>query len=231
MERATLNVTPREGIGKGFNRRLRQQGITPAIVYGNNKQSLPISLNPKELVGILQGPTGRNTVIDLTVEGEGEPRMTVIKDYQVHPWKRKLRHVDFWEITPNTTLTLDIPLLTTGEAPSQKLGGRLSVKCMDLKVSCLPANIPASIVFDLATLGEEECSISISDLVLPEGVVAEGSEEMSVLSIRIPSAAELAAELAELEAEAGGGVSDEEAEGDEAEADSEEADEAKSEEE
>lgn len=213
MSRPTIDATRREGIGKGPNRRLRAAGQVPGVIYGNGIEPTPLALEPRQVVSVLDGPLGRNSVVDLSVDGA--TRMAIVKDYQVHPWKRKLLHVDLMEITDKTPLTLTVPFKRTGLAPAEKLGARVEIHRDYVTVRCIASTIPAAVEYDMALIEGDYAEVSISEVPMPEGVEALYRKDYKLLRLRIPSAAELAAELAAEEAEAGGPDDEEGEEGEE----------------
>jgi large subunit ribosomal protein L25 len=171
------------------------------VLYGNGNAPTTLALQPRQVVAVLEGPYGRNSVVDLDIEGTN--RMAIVKDYQVHPWKRKLLHIDFMEITDSTSLTLTVPFRTVGHAAAEQIGARIEKHRDAVNVRCMAANIPAAIEYDMAQIEGEYAEISISDVPMPDGVEALYRKEFKVLRLRVPSAAELAAEEAAEAAELG----------------------------
>jgi large subunit ribosomal protein L25 len=182
----------------------------PGVIYGNGNEPTTLTLQPRQMVSVLDGPLGRNSIVDLNVDGA--TRMAIVKDYQVHPWKRKLLHVDLLEITEKTPLTLTVPFKRTGLAPAEKVGARVEIHRDFVTIRCIASTIPAAVEYDMALIEGEYAEVSISEVPMPEGVEALYRKDYKLLRLRIPSAAELAAELAAEEAEAGGPAEDEEGE-------------------
>ena len=89
----TVAATPREGRGKNVNRRLRLEEKIPAVVYGVGKDSVALTVNPKEINKILLSGSGHNTIFNLSVDG-GTVEPVLITDWQYHPVKGKLLHID-----------------------------------------------------------------------------------------------------------------------------------------
>jgi len=183
MTRSNLSVSLRTETGNGPNRRLRALGTVPAVVYTKGKAPVSVSVDPKAVIAHLKGPFGRNGVIDLQVEGEGAPRMAIIRQYTVHPWKRSLEHIDFWEITPDTMLTVTVPFAREGRSEAEKQGGRVRLTQDDIIVRCKPADLPAKVTFDLGSLPTGDHNISISKLPLPKGVTAHFKNDYSLVQV------------------------------------------------
>ncbi|MGM0574625.1 MAG: 50S ribosomal protein L25 [Myxococcota bacterium] len=201
MERAIIQAEIRERTGKGANRRIRAEGRIPAILYGNGKEPTAIAVDPVPVAKTLNGPYGRNTVCDLTVDGEDTPRMAIIRDFQLHPWKRMLEHVDFWEITPETELVVDVPLERSGRSEAEKAGGQAFQTRYEVRVRCLPEKIPAAITYDMSHIGTGSHQIMMSQVPLPEGVTAEYKHDYNVIRVKGVKAMEAMLEAAEEELE------------------------------
>jgi len=142
----------RNPAGKNFNRRLRQAGKIPAVVYGPGKQARPVSVNPVAVKEILFSESGRNTIFSVSVDG-GEPVNAMIKDYQLDPVRGKLIHTDFLEIAMDRLLELTVNVEIMGEAEGVKLdGGIMDIVTRSIQVQCLPSVIPESIKVDVSHL-------------------------------------------------------------------------------
>ena len=199
MARATLNADSRTETGKGVSRRLRSAGRVPAVLYGKGTDPKALSVAPKDVLKILESERGRNTPIDLQVEGEKGTHLTIIKELQVHPWKRTLKHVDFWEISEDGQITVAVPLRRVGRSELEKLGGRVQMVRKTMKVRCTPANIPATIDFDMTQLPENNL-VMASQMNMPEGVTPVFKNDFKVLHVKVPKTvknAEAEAEAAE----------------------------------
>lgn len=183
MARTSISAEPRALTGKGPNRRLRAAGKVPGVVYGKGLDPVPVSLDPKQVVAMLNSEYGRNSLLEVSIEGEDATRLAIVKEYQVHPWKRKLLHVDLWQITEDTEMLLDIPFKTTGVAPIEKSGARIEILRDYVKVRVKPADLPATITFDLATMPMETQFLHITEVPLPDGVTAVYNEMYSALRV------------------------------------------------
>ena len=166
-----LTVQARETKGKGSNKRLRNRGQTPGIVYGG--ENLRVLMNHDKAIRIVNSLRGTKKVFELEVESEGktESKKVVIQDYQFSKVGRKLLHVDFFEVSDNTMLTTEIPILVVNEedCPALKEGGVMQIVRRSVPVSCKAMNVPASIEIDVENLQFGE-SIHVLDIEYPEGV-------------------------------------------------------------
>ena len=124
-----LNGKIREGRSKGANRKLRATGMLPAVVYGG-KSSVSLTLDPKELKKLIE-KAGINTLIELAIEGDSEPkRVVVIKDHQQHPIRPGWEHADFLEVDMKQAIKVDVPIILEGHSPGEKLGAWSSTICI-----------------------------------------------------------------------------------------------------
>lgn len=192
MTRQTLTVSPRTETGKGPNRRLRVAGTVPAVVYSKGKAPVSLNADPKAIVAVLNGPFGKNAAVDLKIEGESAPRLAVIQQYTVHPVKRTVEHVDFWEISPDTTLTITVPFAGEGKSESEKQGGRVRFTRDDIVVRCKPADVPTKITFDMTSLSAGDHNITVSKIPMPPGVTPYFKHDYSLIQVFLPKVAAVA---------------------------------------
>ena len=192
MSYPSINASPRTDTGKGPNRRLRAEGQVPGVLYGNGNAPQALAFDPKAVVKLLDGPLGRNAVANINIDGK--ECMAIVKDLQVHPWKRKLIHVDFMEITAESTLTLKVPFRRVGQSPMEKLGAKVEQHRDEMKVRCKANAIPEALVFDMTSLTEEFAEVMASEIALPEGVEAIYRKDFKLIRMKVPSAAAQAAE-------------------------------------
>ncbi|EEE43639.2 50S ribosomal protein L25/general stress protein Ctc [Roseibium alexandrii] len=163
-----LKASARDRVGKGAARSLRREGLLPAVIYGDKKPALPITIPVKETTLTLH-KGGFLTHIG-TIDVDGEKHQVIAKDFQLHPVRDDVLHVDFLRVSGNTTLTVDIPVTFINEetCPGLKKGGMLNVVRHTVEL-IVPANaIPETLVFDLAKVDIGD-TLHISATTLPEG--------------------------------------------------------------
>lgn len=200
MEVGKLNVQVRNETGKGIARKLRAQGLVPGICYGEKLESpLSITLDPKALHKALDPEKKLNTVIDVTVDG-GDTLAVMIKDFQVHPIRRDVIHVDFVAIDPDVEVEADVPILLTGKAKGLVEGGRLHIVLRELRISAKPADVPAKIELDITPL-EIGDVLHVSDVALPSGVETVDAPELAIVTMTAPEKEEAPGAAAEAPAE------------------------------
>ena len=187
MEVGKLTVQHRSKTGKGISRSTRRDGEVPGVCYGfGMEQPLPVTLNVKALKASFDPERRRNTVIDLTIEGDKQ--MTVkamLWDFQVHPLKQTVTHVDLKAIDPEKPVEAVVPITSTGTHKGAVEGGLLSWSRHEVKLRCKPGDIPAKIVLDIRPLSLGDV-FHLSDLDLPEGVVLAEAAKLTIVTCIAP---------------------------------------------
>ena len=165
----TLKAQARDRVGKGASRELRRNNMVPAVIYGDNKDPLPIALDRKSMTERLHAGGFMITVFEVDVNGESH--RVLAKDYQLDPVRDFLMHIDFFRITKGATLVVEIPVVFENEeeSPGISRGGVLNVVRHTIEVECRASAIPENITASLDGLDIGD-SINISDVELPEGV-------------------------------------------------------------
>jgi large subunit ribosomal protein L25 len=137
--------------GKNEARRVRRSGRVPAVLYGAKKETLAISVDPKQIARILTSETGHNSIFDLQVGEERTKAMIV--DWQYEPIKGALLHIDLKRIAMDEQLKVSVPIMLKGEAAGVKQqGGILEQVLREVEVECLPGDIPSQIDVDVSDL-------------------------------------------------------------------------------
>jgi len=138
--------------GKNVNRRLRNSGKIPAVIYGPGKQPIAVSVNPNEVKAILHSEAGHNTIFTVSVDGSTQNN-AMVKDYQLDPVQGNMIHTDFLEIAMDRLLVLTVDIEVVGEPEGVKLdGGIMDIVTRSIEVECLPADIPESIKVEVSHL-------------------------------------------------------------------------------
>jgi large subunit ribosomal protein L25 len=151
QELVEAQARPEQARTKNAARRVRRSGRIPAIVYGAKKESVAITVDPKQISRILHSGSGHNSVFDLKVGGEQSKAMIV--DWQYEPIKGTLMHIDLKRIAMDQTLRVQVPIQLTGTAEGVKTqGGILEQVLREVEVECLPADIPDHLEADVTAL-------------------------------------------------------------------------------
>src|SRR5437879_2311357 len=143
MQTQELTITRREGTGKQLAKRLRRNGVVPAVLYGGAKPET-VTVDPRAVLRIIHGHEGSTQLLTLKFEGDSGSRMAIIRDLQFDPVSERLLHVDLQEVTADRAITVRVAVHPVGEAAGVKeQKGILNVVLHELDVSCLPTRIPA----------------------------------------------------------------------------------------
>ncbi len=191
MEDFVVNAEPRTAQGKGASRRLRRDGMVPAILYGGDQSPANLQIGEHELFHHLENEAFFSHVLVIKT-AQGEER-AVLKDVQRHPAKAKILHVDFQRVVAGQELRMHVPLhfINEGASPAGKKGGIVEHLANEVEIIVLPKNLPEFIEVDCAEL-EIGATIHLSDIVLPEGVklaaLAHG-DDAGVAVAHLPRAA------------------------------------------
>lgn len=181
MQTIKINATRRQQAGKGGARRVRDTGKIPAIAYGKDLAALPLAVSPEQLHQVLLSERGRNSVIEVQVEGQ-DNFTALLTDYQYHPISRSLLHADFLQIALDKEVDVEVALELTGKAAGIVLGGTLRQVFRVLPLRCLPEKIPVKISYDVTPLGLDG-HVQVRDLALPEGVSVRLPPERTLVAI------------------------------------------------
>jgi large subunit ribosomal protein L25 len=151
IETNVLEAHPRESGNKNDARRVRRDGKIPGVVYGASKDSLSVSVDPRQVLRILHSESGHNTIFDLALNGDRTKAMIV--DWQFEPIKGKLLHIDLKRIAMDRALKVNVPIVLKGEAEGVKTqGGILEQMLREVEIECLPSDIPSHIDVDVSHL-------------------------------------------------------------------------------
>ena len=180
----TLEVSRREGTGKEIAKKLRRDGKVPAIVYGGHREPVSIVVEAKAVSDLIRkSEHGIRSVFLLKMAGSDQQRHAMIKDVQLNPMDRSMKHIDFIRVIMDETVKVSIPIHITGTAPGVKVeGGILDFQARELHVECLPGSIPDTIDVDVSNLHTHEY-IRVSDLSLPEGVKILDDMDRVIVSV------------------------------------------------
>ena len=180
MAEIVVSAKGRADRGKNAARRLRREGLVPAVVYGGNGDNLAVSVDPKALQKVLRSEAGRNAILKLDIAGHGATN-AILKNWQVDPIKENFLHADFYRIAMDVAIRVTVPIHTIGEARGVKVdAGILELILRDIEVECLPGDIPERIDVDVSDLGINQ-SLRVSDVTVPPKVkVLQASDQVVV---------------------------------------------------
>jgi len=199
MERVTLGAVARTATGKNAVKKIRKDGLVPAILYGRTREPLPLAVGRKDLVGAI-ATGGRNVLIDLRVtrNGDQESNTVMISEIQRDHIRREILHVDLHQISLTEKLEARVPVVVAGTPEGVASGGGiLEHHLREVLVRCLPTDIPDHLTVNVEGLGVGD-SLHVRDLPVAEGVEVLTPPEEVLASVVAPKEEEVpAAEVVE----------------------------------
>jgi large subunit ribosomal protein L25 len=168
MMNIVVKTEKRQGLGSNASRRLRTQGLVPAVLYGESVESTPLVLSKKDIVQILRLESGENTIFKIEVGADTYDSM--IKDMQVDPATDELLHVDLIRISMDKPIRVTVPVAHRGEPFGVKTeGGFIDFVTREVEIECLPRDIPESLSIDISDLHINQ-SYKIQAMPVPDGI-------------------------------------------------------------
>ncbi|HWG23230.1 50S ribosomal protein L25/general stress protein Ctc [Actinospica sp.] len=189
MAEIKIAAEPRENFGKGAARQLRREGKIPAVLYGHKQEPVHLSLPEHELFLALKNS---NVLLNLDIVGS-KSELAIPKAVSKDPVKRTLEHIDLLLVRLGEKVTVDVPIVTTGEIAS---GGLLELVLTSLSVETEATHIPSSIEVSVAGLAEGT-QITAAEVALPEGTTLVTDGEAVVVHVLTPAATMVEDESAE----------------------------------
>jgi large subunit ribosomal protein L25 len=194
-----LKGEKRDGAGKGVARKVRAVGKVPAILYGGGIDPLTLTVESGDLWHALHTDAGSNVLIDLAVDGQ--KYLTMPREVQRDIVRGSILHVDFLRIRKDVAIQVDVPVHLTGESTGVKQGGVVEHHLWELRVECLPTEVPESIVADISKLDIGD-ALYLRDLRIPGNVTVLTPEDEIIVSVVPPPVLKLEEEVPEEEAAA-----------------------------
>jgi large subunit ribosomal protein L25 len=183
MASETLNSLFREQTGKEIAKKLRMEGNIPAVLYGHSGTKA-LSVKALEFENLFE-IIGEHSIITLNIDGK-ENVEVIVKDFQLDPVKKKIIHVDFFEIEKGKLLKTGIPVKAIGTAIGVKKGGILELFIRDIEIECLPKDIPEGIVLNIENLDVGD-SLHVKDVHVSEKIKLLANPEQVILTIGTPT--------------------------------------------
>ncbi len=202
MATIQLDSKKRTTIGKGSARKLRSMGRLPVILYGPETDSIMLSLDYKQLEKILRGKSAESIIFDLRVDSNGKnnSKRVMIKEIQKDPVTRDYLHVDFYEISMEKELEVDIPVYLVNTPIGVSEGGILEHIRRELKILCMPKNLIDKIEVDVSGLDVGQ-SLHIEDISFPPGLKSIEDGNLTIATVVAPTIEEEKVEEEEIEEE------------------------------
>jgi len=184
-----VTAFPRAQKGSSANRRLRVGGRVPGIIYGANQAAQNVELDHNALLLQLRQEAFHASILDFALDGQ--KFQVLLRDYQMHPWRKQVLHVDFQRVDKNRKIHMRVPLhfVNAEICPGVKVGGGVVQPALNaIDIQCLPDDLPGFIEVDLKDM-ELNDTLHVVDIPLPKGVEPISKlkhENPSVVSVHVP---------------------------------------------
>ncbi len=147
MKSITIQGTKRESVGKKSTKALRDAELVPCVVYGG-QETLNFSAEERAFKGLVYTPEAHT----VSIEVDGNTIPAVLQDIQFHPLTDKILHADFYQVSEDKPVVMEVPVRLTGRSKGVVAGGALRQSFRKLKIKAIPANLPDEIVVDVTPL-------------------------------------------------------------------------------
>ncbi len=189
-ERIKLEVQARDGLGTAEAKRLRAAGFIPGVIYGHGSGADAFAVAERDLRRALTGGHGTHAILDVVIgDGSRKARHAVLKEYQLHPTRGRLLHVDLQEVRLDEKIQAQVAVDLVGDAEGVTMGGVLTQVNREVNVEALPMEVPDRIELDVSTLAIGE-SLRVSDVSVPEGVTILDDPDTVLASVSQPTRVE-----------------------------------------
>src|SRR5512132_2924035 len=186
-ERVKLQVQERESRGSAESRRLRKQGLIPGVLYGRGQTPHTISIPERELRRVLTGEGGLHAILDVVLEGQKTTHPSILKDYQQHPVRGGIIHVDLHQVRLDQPIQARVVVELVGEPAGVTEGGVLSQVNREVTVEALPMEIPEHLELDVTGMAIGD-ALRLVDLQAQEGVkYVDAPEETVLATVTMPT--------------------------------------------
>jgi large subunit ribosomal protein L25 len=187
-----LTAERREGRGTGVARKLRAAGRIPAVLYGHDQESQPLSVDAHDMFKVLHTSAGANVLVDLKVDDT--EHLVLPREIQRNHIRDTIVHVDFLVVSRTETIQVNVEIVDVGEAPGVKQGGVVDHHLREVVVECFPQDVPEHLEADVSALDLGDV-LHVSDLAPPKGVTILTNLEETVLAVIVPAVLRTEADL------------------------------------
>ncbi|OFS61629.1 50S ribosomal protein L25/general stress protein Ctc [Nosocomiicoccus sp. HMSC09A07] len=179
---AKLVANSRESLTKGELNELRAAGKVPAVLYGYNVENTSVTVDEVEFIKLIR-KIGRNGVIDLELDGKTVQAM--VNEYQFESLKNRVDHIDFIAINMDEERTVEVSVVTVGEAAGEKEGGVVEQPNFVVEVTARPADIPEELEVNVEAL-EIGDSITVGDIRDKFSFTIENEDDTTLAMVSVP---------------------------------------------
>lgn len=185
---AKLTAQKRTQAGRNAIKKIKAEGLVPAVIYGAKQETIKLQVRGRELSDVFSHAAGENILVDLEIlDGDNKTNtLALIQEVQHHPLKKDILHVDFQAISATEKMIAEVAIVAVGEAIGVRtFGGLLEHILRSFEVECYPKDLPEIVEVDVSNLNVGD-SLHVKDLPLPEGVVAVTDGEQTVVAVVEP---------------------------------------------
>ena len=202
MAQYQLAVRVRETTGKEAAKKMRREKDIPGVFYGPDSDPIMVSFKDGDLRKILKSSASENIIMGLQLETDKgtETKTVMLKELQSDPLKDSYIHADFYEISMDKELTINVPVLLVNTPVGVANGGILQHVRRELTITCLPDKVIESLEVDVSGLGIGE-SLHVEDVVLPDGITTHQEGHLTIAVVNAPTVSEEAEAEEEAEEE------------------------------
>lgn len=180
MATVNMNAEIRTATGKGAARKIRRNGLIPAVIYRDGKTPSQITIDANDLELKFQRIGDPNTLVNIGAGGQNW--LCLAREVQRHPVTQTIRHIDFYEVKDDEEVTVSVPVQAVGRAEGTRMGGSLRVIARRLTVVCKPGDIPSTVPVDVTPLGIGQF-IRASKVPAPENTRIVVEQDFNVVTV------------------------------------------------
>jgi large subunit ribosomal protein L25 len=188
----TLKAIPREGSGKGVARKLRAEGLVPAVLYGHGMAPRSLTVSSQDLIHLFHAASGGNVLVGLEVEGN--THLAIMRDVQRDHLHGRYIHIDFLAVNRDEKVKMTVDVRDIGEAVGVREGGVVEHHLREIEIECFPGDVPEAIEADVSAL-EIGDMLRVGDIAAPPGVAILTDAETPVVSVIVPAVMRVEADL------------------------------------
>jgi len=183
-----LSAERRTVTGRSAVRKLKAQGVVPAVIYGAKVKAEPLQVSRRDINAMLSHASGENILVELEIAGKS--RLALVQEVQHAPLGGAILHIDFHAISMDEVIQADVPLEPIGVANGVKnMGGLLEHNLRSLAIECLPRDLPDIITVDVSALNIGD-AIHVREIPLPTGVTTRVQPDLTAFSVLAPTVEE-----------------------------------------
>jgi large subunit ribosomal protein L25 len=201
VKKIEITAEIRADSGRGVLSQMRRGGSIPCVVYGKGIDALSLIVNEKDVRELIaNASSGKLITLKIKREKRSHRWPVLIKEVQRHPTKNNVLHIDFHKIELDEEVTINVPVVITGEAARERDGGIVQLVLKDLEIQCLPTEIPERIEADVSELKIGDV-IKVENINTDENITVLTSRDEVVVSVVLPTAREEVAEPEDTDSE------------------------------